>query len=526
MATISETLELALKEQLAGRPEDTRRICGQILQIDPSHAAARNLAGIAAFQLGEHDVAADHFRRAIVTDPYNPKFYRNLGNVHRDLRELDEAVSCYRRALQINPDSAPEQVNLARTLVDQGKLDEAAEHHRQALRVDPEYGNAHNGLGNVFRQKGDFQQAKGHYNRAIELNPDLGVTYRSLVEMKRYTSPDCQEVRQVEAILARDDVPQRTREYLNFAMGKVYDDCGQWDRAFGHFRAANELADATFDEQECADQADNMIRIFGEPLLRETTRVGLDDDLLVFIVGMPRSGTTLVEQIISSHPQVFGSGERDEAFEFAEQLLELMNPPGESGTRKVTIDCQSIVDIAQEFVGLYRRMSGNAIRVTDKTPINFIILGAIAILLPKVRIIHCRRNPLDTCLSCYFRNFGTRPPYSYDLHNLGAFYRHYAKLMNHWRAVLPLQMMEIDYEDLVENQEHVSRKMIDFCGLEWHPDCLDFHKNGRIVRTASNWQVRQPMYHHAVARWKHYEKHLGPLKEALGWKDEPMDRIA
>jgi hypothetical protein len=238
---------------------------------------------------------------------------------------------------------------------------------------------------------------------------------------------------------------------------------------------------------------------------------GSPSDVPVFIVGMQRSGTTLTEQIAASHPQVYGAGELEHIRRIA-GMIKIGRP--ESTVRQLT-SADSLA-LAGDYLRKVREIGGDALRIVDKMPHNFQYLGLIAILFPKARIIHCTRDPMDNCVSCFTQSFTGHHGYNTDLRQLGLYYREYRRLMDHWRRVLPIPMLEIDYEEMVADQETQSRRLIDFLGLDWDPACLNFHETDRSVQTASRWQVRQPIYKTSVKRWKDYEKHLGPLKKALG----------
>ena len=238
------------------------------------------------------------------------------------------------------------------------------------------------------------------------------------------------------------------------------------------------------------------------------TRQGFGDDseVPVFIVGMPRSGTTLVEQIAASHPAVFGAGERDDIGALAGAQF-----PG--GT--ADLDAVAAGTLARTHLERMRDLAGEALRITDKTPVNFLYLGLIALLFPRARIVHCRREARDVCLSCYFQNFVAGLPWATDLADLGRYHRAYRRIMDHWHQVLPLTILDVDYQDLVAAPEEGSRRIVDFLGLPWDDACLDFHRSRRTVRSAANWQVRRPIYATSVGRWKAYEPWLGPLLDAL-----------
>ena len=309
--------------------------------------------------------------------------------------------------------------------------------------------------------------------------------------------------------MVRASLPSPNNEDLEnvcYALGKTYDDMGQYEKAFNYYHRANSLLAVKhpFDKKIYRKWVDEIIARFGNPAKIEDGWFS-EDDSPIFIIGMPRSGTTLTEQIISSHPEVAGAGElaywpaAGQALGFEQELTD--------------IHAQKL---ANDYLTLLRKCSPSVRRVTDKMPGNYMYLGLIHRVFPRARIIHCQRHPVDTCLSIYFQNFAGGHEYRYKLEDLAFYYRQYRRLIRHWREILPPDVFfDIQYEDLIEHQESVSRRLIDFCGLEWNDVCLEFYKNERSVGTASNWQVRQPIYKTSKERWRNYEQWIAPLLELL-----------
>jgi hypothetical protein len=290
----------------------------------------------------------------------------------------------------------------------------------------------------------------------------------------------------------------------------------RFDDAFEHFRQANELSGAAFDSKRGVAATDRLIDTFSADFLAGRSGFGDPSERPIFIVGMPRSGTTLTEQIVASHPKICGAGELETMFHMVDAV------PGLAGANKRYPECvrdltqASARDLARRYLVELNRYSRTAVRITDKMPHNFDKLGLISLMFPRARIIHCRRDPIDTCLSCFMHEFHKQHTYNCDLASLGLYYREYERLMAHWRTALPIALFELRYEDLVADQEAVSRALIEFCGLPWDDRCLEFHRADRSVQTPSAWQVRQPIYTKSVERWRKYQRHLGPLIEVLG----------
>ena len=521
------------------------------IELNPGAAQAHHNLGVSLEEQGKLPEASDCYRRAVAARPDYVKALNSLGNTLKGLGRLEEAADSYRRALQFQPDSPQVLFNLANVLQDQEKLAEAVEVYHRAIRLDPEYADAHNNLGSTLRLQGRLDEAAAAYRRAVEIKPDFAEAHQNLavvlqgrgdhdlaiehyrktialdrgrvrvfadiVNSKRFTEDDRPEIDEIERLLTDESLPRETKSQLNFALGKAFNDCRQWDRAFDHYRRGNELADVTFDQQASLEYVKAMIDTFTAETIAERSRFGRDSWRPIFIVGMPRSGTTLVEQIVASHPKATGGGELDELRVLSFDVRSLSRSSQPYPRCMADIDRQLSVELADRYLERLNKIDPEARRVTDKMPQNFLYLGLIDMLLPGARVIHCRRHPLDVCLSCYFVNFTQRLSFAYSLESLGVYYRHYEMLMDHWRRVRPTAMFEVDYERLVADQEGVSRRLIEFCGLDWHAECLSFHKNRRPVQTASSWQVRRPIYSRSVERWKHYEQHLNPLKDALAW---------
>ena len=316
-------------------------------------------------------------------------------------------------------------------------------------------------------------------------------------------------------MLADGDLNAEQRQLLHFTLGKLYDAEGAVDQAFTHFAAGNGQIRSGHEPGKFTEFVDRTIAFYDAERIASMPRAANRSALPVFIVGMPRSGTTLVEQIIASHGQVFGAGELEHIDDAARHQAGGMAERDRLPECLGELHAADLDRIAGNHLVALNTLGGDAARVTDKLPYNFGHLGFINQLFTSARIIHCVRDPLDTCLSSYMQNFRRGNLQTYDLGHLGAYYNDYRRLMDHWRAVLDLPIMDIAYEDLVADQEGKSRELIDFIGLEWDPQCLRFHESGRVVNTASYDQVRQPIYDRSVGRWRHYERHLGPLKDAL-----------
>jgi tetratricopeptide (TPR) repeat protein len=401
----------------------------------------------------------------------------------------------------------------AKLLVEQENPAAAEEPLRRAVDREPQNSDAHCLLGSVLMQLGRFTDAAAAYDLGLALNRRQIAAYYELAHVKKLSEVDRPLIAQLEWLLQENGLANEERADLHFALGKAYDDLGEYHSAIGHFDEGNRLTyrRTSYDQSAHAAAVNRQVAMFTADFFSRNAALGCDVETPILIVGMPRSGTTLVEQMLSSHPEVAAGGELAFWGDWAPELR--ISAAG-------NIDPNWANQVASEYQALLAGISPTARRVTDKRPQNFHYIALIHAVFPRGRIIHCRRHPVDTCLSICFQNFARRIDFAYDRTDLLAFYSQYQKLMAHWRSVLPAdRFLEIQYEELVANREPWTRKMIEFCGLDWDDAWLHSERNRRPVRTASVWQVRQPVYTTSVARWRHYEPWLGCLRELLSDSD-------
>jgi tetratricopeptide (TPR) repeat protein len=503
-----------------GKPSQAMAAYRDALSLKSDYPEACNALGTTLELGGNLSEAIAAYRRAIALKPDYAEAYNNLGNALHTERKQDLAIACYEHALALKPDYAEAYRNLGIALKDQGKFTEATAVLERALTITPDFPDAHSSLGDVLKAQGRIEAAEQAYRKALRLKPDSGAFhYHRLAMVKKYRAEDSGDIHKMLALLDTAGLAEEDTMYLHFALGKIFNDCGAYDDAFAHYRNANKIRhkESQFDRNVHVTLVERVMRTFDAEFFSQRTDYGCSSTLPVFVVGSLRSGTTLVEQIVASHRQVYGAGELQKIPELARES-EIRANSSQSYPEVATIlnrdICQSL---AKEYETFLRRDVDEGIsRITDKLPHNFMFLGFIALLFPKARVIHCVRNPLDTCLSIYFQLFQRGIDYAYDLADIGVYYQHYERLMAHWRRVLPIKVLEIRYEELVANQDYKTRELVDFLGLPWDQECLAFHRNPRPVHTLSAWQVRQPLYGGAIDHWRNYEKYLEPLKQSLG----------
>ena len=480
----------------------------RVLAAHPGNADALNLLGVVAYQTGRQDLAVKLFRKAIQKNGQDPSYFSNLGNAFYGQGKLEEAVAAYRQAICIKPDYAEAHSNLGAALEQQGKLDDAIAEYYQAIRIKPNYPDAHSNLGVALEQQGKLDQALNAFGKAIELAPHRATTYRLLGDVKRFSTTDPHFAAMEKLAQEMDSLSAEDQIELNFALGKAYADIGDYERSFQNFLRGNaqKRQRVSYDEAETHYLFNRIRNVFTPDLIRSKRGLGELSHKPIFIIGMPRSGTTLVEQILASHPGVFGAGE----LEYISKAVEKMSVPDAAWMR---FD-EQFLELGASYVNFINTLAPTAERVVDKMPMNFLFAGLIHLALPNARFIHTRRDPVDTCVSCFTKLFSKNHPYSYDLAELGGYYRAYEALMEHWRKVLPPGLiLDVQYEELVADLDNQVRRIIAHCGLPWDDACLLFHQTDRPVRTT--FQVRQPIYHGSIGRWRLYKHHLEPLITAL-----------
>lgn len=514
-------LNLGIALRVEGRFRGALAALGRALELAPAIAEAHYQAGLTLMGLDRFDQAALALAEAARLAPEMGNAHLKLGDVLRLLHRRDEAITAYARARELEPARPDALIGIGRAHLEGGNFEEARRWFAAAVVLAPDSADAHFEMGHSFQLQGRFAEAVGWHEKAIQLEPDHAAAHFYLAKDGKAGS-SIERRREIERVLALPTLAEEQRISLNFALAKVAEDLGDYDAAFLAYRAGNDLRKAklSFRPEDFTAHVDRLIEVFSAELFAAKAGLGNPVPLPVYIVGMPRSGTTLVEQILASHPEVFGAGELDYMRQIAYALPKQLG--GEAFPECVRrLAAPNAKAITEEHLAHLSALAPQAARITDKLPSNFARLGLIALLFPRAQLIHCMRDPLDTCLSCYCQEFAHGQPFASDLGHLGRYYRDYERLMAHWRKVLPSPVLEVPYEALVADQEAWSRKLVDFLGLPWDERCLAFYKKERLVRTASFWQVRQPIYATSVGRWRHYARHLGPLFAALGIAPPP-----
>jgi Flp pilus assembly protein TadD len=477
----------------------------EILTLQPRNPEALCNLGVALVALGHYQDAERSYREAIEIDPLSAETLCNLATLLQG--NPAEAEHFLRRALKINPKNVDARGKLGLALALKGRTREATAAFKKVLKAAPRHAEALLGLALIARTDGRFEEAESLINRALKLDPKLPGAWAAMNSIRRMTTADREWLKGAEKI-ASSGISLWQEAELRFAIGKYLDDVGDYEPAFQSYGRANELLKTVtpkYDRRAHSEFADDMIRGHSREALAGIGHGSSASMKPVFVLGMPRSGTSLIEQIIASHPSAKGAGELQFWLE-AERAhdVELRRGPiGEPARKK----------LAEEYLRVLELQGRGALRVVDKNIFNCDHLGLVHSVFPKARVIYMRRDPIDTCLSCYFQNFSTELNFTLDLADLAHYQTVNQRLMNHWCSALPAgTVLEVPYEELVADQAAWTHKIIDFLELEWDDRCLSFHETDRAVNTASAWQVRQKIYDRSVQRWRHYEKFIGPLK--------------
>jgi tetratricopeptide (TPR) repeat protein len=464
--------------------------------------------------------AAASCRHALQLAPTDASAHLILAKILRRMGDIPGAIDACERSVELAHHIADGHRLLGKLLWEAGRPHAARDSLERAFEMCPEDVGTAELLGYVWTELGSIDRADSVYRSALQFAPGSAVIHYAVARLKTFESPDDADLRALEKLASGGpDVDVPRRDALLFALAKAYDDLGEWDRAFEALREGNELyrRNVDYDSADVERATDGIIRVFDSRLVERLSNTGHESQRSIFIFGMPRSGTTLVEQILASHADVHGGGELDEMERVAGAVPVLGSsrlPYPEGVPALIGAD---LVRLGELYDARIRRRAPTSLRVTDKMATNFFYGGFIHLILPGARLIHCVRDAVDTCFSCYSTLFGPGNSWAYDFREIAGYQRCYERLMAHWKSVLPAgTMLEVSYEDVVADLEGQARRLVSHCGLEWDDACLEFHRTMRPVRTASMTQVRRPLYASSVGRWRNYERHLAPLLSELG----------
>ncbi|MDG4900668.1 MULTISPECIES: sulfotransferase [unclassified Mesorhizobium] len=506
-------LKKAYECQQAKRLDEAQDLCFQVLARTPNHPLALYIMGTVCLGY-DHEAALRYFARAVGEEPRNPYYHLSLGEAYGKLSEFSAAVKHIQYALEVQPDLVEALCALGGVYTQFDKPDLALPLYEQALRIKRDHPKARIGIAAALTGLGRMDEAASYLKEAIERRIDVAAAYYDLVQTRKFTEEPA-EFQSILRELNRPGLKPEAKASLNYAAGKVGNDLKRYAQAFDHFRKAKQAEGHKFDIDQYRRFIDLTIETFTPDFFAARSGYGNSSEAPVFVVGMPRSGTTLTEQICASHPEAHGAGELSKLRRVA-NAIGLQASASDFSKPISTITEGLSKTLAHEHHSYLRERAPTAQRIIDKMPHNFELIGLLSLLFPKARIIHCRRDAIDNCVSCYVLPFNSTHGYNADLQALGLYYREYDRLMRHWNEVFPGRIFENRYETLVENQEAESRRLIDYLGLPWDDACLRFFDREGAVTTPSRWQVRQPIYKSSVRRWKNFEAEITPLIEALG----------
>jgi tetratricopeptide (TPR) repeat protein len=489
------------------------------LHLRPNHAEACNNLGNALRAQGKFEEAITNYHQALRLKPNYAEAHNNLGNALMDQGKIEEALACFRQAVRIKPDLAGAHNNLGNAQRARWQDEEAIACYRQALRVRPSYADAHSNLGVTLTELGRLDEALSCFQEALRLNPQQAEALCQLAGLLRGKLPEAERAL-LEQRLTAPDLIDSDRVKLLFGLAEVCDAKEEYARAAALLREANALSlslrrqkGQIYDLDKNARFVENLIGAFTPAFFERMRGFGVETERPVFIIGLPRSGTTLTEQILAAHSRVYGGGELTLG---GKDFLVLGKKPTDESVFATLpgLSGEAFHRVAQRHLDQLAAMNNTAARVVDKMPDNYFHLGMLAALFPRAKFIHCRRNLRDVALSCWFTNFRDYH-WANDPEHIAARFREYQRLVEHWQRVLPVPVLELHYEETVADLPRAARTLLEWCGLDWEPACLAFHEGKNPVRTASVAQVRQPVHTKSVARWRHYERDLGSLFTAL-----------
>lgn len=528
--------------------DEAQRFYEMALELHPRYAEANSNLAHLLMKQGKFDAAETYARRAIDVNPQLVTAYLNLVEIAIERQQFGQAMQHLDAVMRFAPEHSSALAARATVLHRRGEFDNAFMAATAAVKFAPESAQAHNILGKTQQALNLFEDAKKSFARAQALpglernsarinlaemyaarndksaaiamltevvsgDPQNIMAWGQLADIKKFSAgdPDLEALKKLYAEKSAE-LGLFARMALCFALGKAFLDVGDGDNAFGYLGEGNRLKRETFDYDgaQTRQWLQSLSGRFSREWINDRAGMGDPSDMPVFVVGMPRSGTTLIEQILGAHPDIYPAGELRHISSLVENKDQVTRQGGHAET-------QDLAAMAAQYLAKVTPLAEGRSHIVDKMPANFIHLGWIHAMFPNARIIHCRRDPVDTCLSCYSKLFGAEQSFTYDLAELGQFYLGYRDLMAHWRDVLPAnRFIEVDYEAVVANCETEARRLIDSIGVPWDEACLAFHQSSRPVRTASVNQVREPLYTSSVGRWRPYAKHLMPLLDALG----------
>ena len=512
----NQAFQKVLSYQEAGDNERAVSAAEKILEQDPDHEEANNFMSFVRSDEGKYGQAINFIAKAINKRPDEAAYHNNLALILHRAKQYHNALLACNKAISLNPNNGETYFIKGRALRELGEMEPALDAFLIAKEMMPKNLVLRSEIGDILAILGRFEEAEEAFRGILKLSPGNSSVQGQLssLTIKKVASTD---IEKMEASLENPNIGDQEKATLLFGLGKAYEKYEQYDKAFECFKEANRLRRESYEGKDgfAKDlrKLKKAVSVVNKDLIERLTGHGCPDATPIFILGMPRSGTTLTEQILSSHSAVHGAGELGDLGQIIQLYCFERNRRYPAGLD--LLELKELEKLGALYVEKLRQHSSESQYITDKMPGNFFHVGMIHLMLPNAKVIYCRRNPADICLSIYKHNFNDAHMYSTDLHELGSYNYHFRQLMDHWQSILPGFMHVVQYEDMVADQENETKKLLEFCGLPWEDSCLQFHKSKRAIRTLSLTQVRQPIYNRSVQIWKHYKNNLEPLFEAL-----------
>tara|TARA_B100000315_G_scaffold254836_1_gene296739 strand:- start:1737 stop:3305 length:1569 start_codon:yes stop_codon:yes gene_type:complete len=513
MEKLKEHIQSVVDIYKSGNLSKAELLAKQLINNNPKIVFLYNLLGLILAEQKKDDQAMKCYETGINIDPTYGMIYSNMGLLfykEKTASNIKKAETFYKKAISLDARIPEPHNNLGNLYNYLDKINDAIDYYKKAIDINPKFSYAHHNLGSAYVAIGKFSEAKKHFRESIKLNPYFTVTHRSLSRITKYTKED-EHFIELKKIYKNVDINDSEKKIeLGFALGKAYEDTKDFDQSFIHYNEANLLQrkKINFSLKLEKEEFKEIKNIYNKKLFEKYKYSGCSNNSPIFVIGMPRSCTTLVEQILSSHKEVYGA----EEVEFIPSLLK--KNFGDKNPRLffegiINFDKDNLKKIGEEYIVKMRSISNDAKKTTDKLPINFLYIGFIKLILPNSKIVHCHRNVKDNCFSIFKNQFGSgKIKFAYDMNEIVAYYNLYENLMKYWTKLLPSFLYDIKYEDLISNTKIEIQKLLKYCNLNWSDDCLNFHNNKRLIKSASDIQVRRKIYSSSIDSWKNYEKYL------------------
>ncbi len=520
MINLKEEIQTAVNVFKSGNLKKAEELTIKLLASNPKIAFLYNLLGLISVEQRKIEKAIEYYEEGLKIDPEFAIIYNNLGLIffkNKPRKDLKKAEEYYKKALSINKDIPEAYTNLGNLYTSRMQIDLAISMHKKAIKISKNFVYAYLNLANIYVSTGDFKLAEKLLRDSISIEPNFLNAHRLLSRIIKYTIKE-KHLIQLKKIVSDENLKRNDDiKYINFALGKAFEDIKDFKKSFFYYEKGNSIfrKNINFSLDDEKDKFETIKNAYNNKLFEKSLNNGFKSNIPIFIIGMPRSGTTLVEQILSSHPDVFGGDE-------LELIPELINEAFNKKDPQLFLNQSDLIknnffnDLGKKYINNIKKLSPNSKKITDKLPINFLSIGFIRLILPKAKIIHCYRNPKDNIYSIFKNHFvGERIGFAYDLNETVKYYNLYSDLMRHWKNVLPGFFFDISYENLIDNPKKYTKAILSFCDLNWSEKCLSFHKNKRIIKTASDVQARSKIYKTSIDSWINYEDYLTKYFDAL-----------